>query len=57
MTLVVTSDHGNIENMSERGHTVNPVPFIVCGPGAEGLMAKVESLKDITPAIVDAFGR
>ena len=57
MTLVLTSDHGNIENMSERGHTVNPVPFIACGPGAEGLKAKVASLKDITPAIVEAFGK
>ena len=57
MTLVVTSDHGNIENMSERGHTANPVPFIACGPGAADLRSRVESLKDITPAIVEAFCR
>ena len=25
VTLVMTSDHGNIENISERGHTLNPV--------------------------------
>ena len=57
MTLVVTSDHGNIENMSERGHTANPVPFIACGPGSADLRSRVESLKDITPAIVEAFCR
>ena len=26
ITLVMTADHGNIEAMNERGHTLNPVP-------------------------------
>ena len=55
MTLVMTSDHGNIEEVGERGHTLNPVPFIAFGPGEEALRARVNSLLDVTPAILDAL--
>ncbi len=55
ITLVMTSDHGNIEDMSERGHTRNPVPFIAFGPREETLRAGVDSLKDVTPAILSVF--
>ncbi len=55
ITLVMTADHGNIENMSERGHTLNPVPFVVFGPKESQIRAKVESLGDVTPAILAAF--
>ena len=55
MTLVITSDHGNVECMAERGHTRNPVPFIAFGPGEERIRAAVSSLKDITPAILAEF--
>lgn len=30
--LVITSDHGNLEDLSRRGHTENPVPAILVGP-------------------------
>lgn len=36
--LIVTSDHGNIEDMTARGHTANPVPLFAC----DGLMQKME---------------
>lgn len=55
VTLVMTSDHGNIENISERGHTLNPVPFVVFGPKEEFLRERVSSLVDVTPAILSAF--
>lgn len=29
---VITSDHGNLEDLSDRGHTRNPVPGILLGP-------------------------
>jgi hypothetical protein len=29
---LITSDHGNLENLAERGHTQNPVPGILIGP-------------------------
>lgn len=52
ITLVITSDHGNIEAMNERGHTRNPVPFIAFGPREAELRANVKSLEDVTPAIL-----
>ena len=55
MTLVMTSDHGNVEAMSERGHTCNPVPFIAIGPRASSIRERVKSLVDVTPAILAAF--
>lgn len=55
VTLVMTSDHGNIENISERGHTLNPVPFVAFGPKEEFLRERVSSLVDVTPALLAAF--
>ena len=55
MTIVITSDHGNIESMSTRGHTRNPVPFIAYGPGETRLRNAVSSLIDVTPAVISAL--
>lgn len=55
LTLVMTSDHGNVENITDRSHTVNPVPFIAVGPKAAFLRERVQSLKDVTPAVLAAF--
>ena len=55
ITLVMTADHGNIEAIGERGHTRNPVPFIACGPKEKFLRERVNSLADVTPAILAAF--
>ena len=52
ITLLMTSDHGNIEAITERGHTRNPVPFIAFGPGEADFRARVKSLVDVTPAIL-----
>ena len=57
ITLVLTADHGNIEAINERGHTLNPVPFIVFGPGEKEIRARVESLVDVTPALLEAFDK
>jgi hypothetical protein len=51
MLLIVTSDHGNIEDMSTRGHTRNPVPLIAVGSGADEFKANAASLVDITPLL------
>ena len=56
VTLLMTSDHGNVEAMNERGHTRNPVPFIAFGPKEESFRARVSSLQDITPAILEIIG-
>lgn len=55
ITLVMTADHGNVENVSDRGHTRNPVPFIAFGPRAGDLLAAVSSLEDVTPAVLSVF--
>ena len=55
ITVAITSDHGNIENMSERGHTRNPVPFVAFGPREAELRDRVDSLKDVTPAFLSLF--
>ena len=57
ITLVMTADHGNIEAIGERGHTRNPVPFIAFGPGEAWIRDRVNSLQDITPALLEAFDK
>jgi 2,3-bisphosphoglycerate-independent phosphoglycerate mutase len=52
-TVILTSDHGNIEDLSLRNHTLNPVPTIVWGKHREGIAARIHSLTNITPTIVD----
>ena len=52
--LVVSSDHGNLENVASRVHTMNPVPLVALGAGAERLGA-CRDLADVTPAIVAAM--
>ena len=41
--LFVTSDHGNVEDMSTKTHTRNPVPAILYGRGHEALAAQLRS--------------
>ena len=55
-TVIVTSDHGNIEDLSTKSHTHNPVPTLVCGQDAAGLAARLDRLEAFTPAILDALG-
>ena len=55
ITLVMTSDHGNIEVMNDRSHTLDPVPFVAFGPNGSFLRERVRSLVDVTPAILSAF--
>jgi len=52
LDLTLTSDHGNIEDVSLPGHTLNPVPFAAVGPHSAGLKAAVRSITDITPAFL-----
>ncbi len=56
-TVVLTSDHGNIEDLSVRNHTLNFVPTIVWGKHREELAERIHNLADITPGIVDVLTR
>ncbi len=52
--LLVTSDHGNLEDLSTKSHTRNPVPLAAYGRGAAHF-APVEDLTGVTPAILRAL--
>src|ERR1051325_10989112 len=51
-SVILTSDHGNIEDLSTRNHTLNSVPSIVWGADKVRIANAIKSLADITPAIV-----
>jgi hypothetical protein len=50
--IIVTSDHGNIEDLSIKTHTRNPVPLIVLGKHAEKF-SKAQSITDVIPTLVE----
>jgi phosphopentomutase len=52
-TVILTSDHGNIEDLSSRNHTLHDVPTIIWGAQRERAAARIATLADITPAIVN----
>jgi 2,3-bisphosphoglycerate-independent phosphoglycerate mutase len=51
-TFILTSDHGNIEDLSVRNHTLNDVPTIIWGRKKDEIAVKIKDLTDITPAIL-----
>lgn len=53
--LVISSDHGNIEDLSVVTHTRNPVPTILLGYGKDLVAGKIKELADVTPALVSLF--
>ncbi len=53
--LVLTSDHGNIEDFGSRSHSLNPVPLVAIGEGSAFLKQRVKSLTDVTPALVELY--
>jgi 2,3-bisphosphoglycerate-independent phosphoglycerate mutase len=53
--LIITSDHGNIEDMSVRGHTLNPVPALLVGEARHKIADSIHSLVDLTPAILSVI--
>jgi len=56
-TVILTSDHGNVEDLSKRNHTLNLVPTLAWGPGRTHVQTRVRSLEDITPTIVELLTR
>jgi 2,3-bisphosphoglycerate-independent phosphoglycerate mutase len=51
--IVLTSDHGNLEDLSVRGHTRNPVPALIVGPADLRIQfaAGLHDLTDFADAI------
>lgn len=54
---IITSDHGNLEDLSERGHTRNPVPGILIGPAdlRAALAPRLRRLTDFHDVILDVI--
>ena len=50
--VVLASDHGNIEDLSTKQHTLNCVPTLLWGERAAGVAAGIRNLADISPAIL-----
>lgn len=55
VTLVVASDHGNIEDVASQ-HTRNPALGLAWGPGAHELSQRMESILDVAPALLGHLG-
>ena len=53
-TFILSSDHGNVEDMETSAHTVNPVPVLIFGKGADSLLKEVvnPSICHVTPLIL-----
>jgi 2,3-bisphosphoglycerate-independent phosphoglycerate mutase len=51
--VILTSDHGNVEDLSTRNHTLNFVPTLAWGPARERVACRVRTLADVAPTITD----
>ena len=54
--VVLTSDHGNLEDERTGGHTLNPVPGLLVGAGRGTMAARLRDLTDVVPATLDVLG-
>ncbi len=52
-TFILTSDHGNIEDLSIRQHTLNKVPTIIWGRKKHEAAKRIKDLTDFTPTILE----
>jgi len=57
--ILITSDHGNLEDLSTRRHTANPVPALVIGEPIyrRTFTSSLSNLTDVTPSIRNFFAR
>lgn len=53
--LIITSDHGNLEDMSHGKHTENDVPTLVIGDGSAEFVETIGTLADLVPAMSRAL--
>ena len=55
--VLLTADHGNLEDLSTRKHTYNPVPLLLIGnEKTRRLFDNVSDLAGVAPAILQAIG-
>ncbi len=54
-TLIICSDHGNLEDLSIKMHTLNPALTITAGKYAKELSESIKDLTQIKPAIMKFY--
>lgn len=54
-TLIICSDHGNLEDTSTKTHTYNPALMIAAGRNAEKIFHQVKDLTQIKDSIINSF--
>jgi len=54
--LIITSDHGNLEEKGHRQHTRNAVPTILLGRDHSAYAAAIRDLTDIAAVVRRALG-
>jgi len=50
--LIMTSDHGNVEDWTTQKHTLNPVPTLVVGAQRQAFAQHIADLTNLTPAVL-----
>ncbi|MEZ5306930.1 MAG: hypothetical protein R2684_07270 [Pyrinomonadaceae bacterium] len=55
-TIILTSDHGNMEDLSIRNHTLNDVPTIIWGRSKDAAAEDVRDLTDISKVVLRLLG-
>jgi hypothetical protein len=50
--ILITSDHGNVEDCRHGKHTENPAVTIAIGAGRSQVAAQIRALTDITPSVL-----
>jgi 2,3-bisphosphoglycerate-independent phosphoglycerate mutase len=56
--ILITSDHGNLEDLGIRSHTANPVPLLLIGAPAarRRFVAGASDLAHVAPEVLEALG-
>lgn len=54
-TVIMTSDHGNLEDLSVKTHTRNKVPFFISGTDSHHFY-DIQSIQDVTPMCLKWYG-
>ena len=50
--VLLSSDHGNIEDLSTRTHTRNPVPLLAWGANAREAVGKARDITDVVSVML-----
>ncbi len=51
--VLITSDHGNLEDERTDRHTLNPVPAVLVGAEREALAPRLHALTDLAPVCLE----